>query len=136
VLLLITLSILNCITTLTLKCVLARMLFSACITGTNSYNGNNWLHCFCKGPKDCWLFFHGFCQSLEAKLGIVYQIRPLLLPSTSVPVHYSWITMPFIAVRYDTVSHCNEMDGVLVCICNMSSAMCGSCFCCKILIAG
>ena len=113
-LLLIILSILNSITALTLKCVLVRMLFSACITGINSYNGHNSLHCFCKGPKDCWLFFQGFCQSLQVNPGIVYQIRPLLLPSTSAPVHYSWIMMPFIAD--DTDGHCNEMDGVLVCI--------------------
>ena len=135
-LLLITLSILNCITALTLKCVLARMLFSACIPGTNSCNGYNWLNSFCKGPMDCSLFFHSFCQSLQVNPGTVHQIRPLLLPSGSIPVHYSWIMMPFIAVCYDTDSHCNEMDGVLVCICTMSSVMCESCYYCKILISG
>jgi len=44
--------------------------------------------------------------------------------------------MSFIAVCYDTDSHCNEMDGVLVCMCNMSSVMYESCCCCKILISG
>jgi len=32
--------------------------------------------------------------------------------------------MPVIAEYYDTDSHCIERDGVLVCMCNMSSVMC------------
>jgi hypothetical protein len=34
---------------------------------------------------DC---FQGFCQSMQVIPGIVYQIRPQLLPSTYVPAHY------------------------------------------------
>ena len=37
---------------------------------------------------DCF-FFHIFCKSLQVNPGIVYQIRPQLLLSICVPVHYS-----------------------------------------------
>jgi hypothetical protein len=42
--------------------------------------------------------FNDFEQSLQADDVIVPQIRSLSLPSTSLPIHYSLITLPFYSI--------------------------------------
>jgi hypothetical protein len=42
--------------------------------------------------------FRNFSLSLQENSGIVPQIRPQNLPSTSLPIHCSLITMPFVSI--------------------------------------